>query len=185
ILGHLHEAALAGDPDAELLRRFASGAGASAEAAFTVLVRRHGPAVFRACRAALRDRHDAEDALQATVLGLPAQAPSLAPRAGLGPWLAEVARRVAAHARAAALRRKAHERRAAEARASAGGGPAAEPDLVAAVWDALGRLPERYRTPVVLCDLEGLSYQEAAPRLGLSHPPVRTPPPPPPRPPPP
>ena len=42
----------------------------AAELAFTVLVKRHGPMVFRACRAILRDPHAAEDAFQATFLVL-------------------------------------------------------------------------------------------------------------------
>ena len=35
-----------------------------------------------------------------------------------------------------------------------------------AVHDEVGRLPEKYRTPVVLCYLEGQTYQEAARRIG-------------------
>jgi RNA polymerase sigma factor (sigma-70 family) len=171
ILGFLHETALAGAPDAELLRRFTGGSGAEAEAAFTVLVRRHGPAVFRACRATLRDRHDAEDAFQATFLVLATKARGLAPQTALGPWLWEVARRVSVHARAASARRRAHELRA--ARTTARSVPPAEPDVAGLVLEAVGRLPEKYRTPILLCDLEGLSYQEAAERLGLSHGAVR------------
>jgi RNA polymerase sigma factor (sigma-70 family) len=173
ILTHLHEAALAGTADAELLRRFTGGAGADAEAAFAVLVRRHGPAVFRVCRAALHDRQDAEDALQAVFLVLATKARALAPRTALGPWLWEVARRVSAHARAAAARRQAHERRAAAPRAEAQNAEPSEPDLAAVVLDAVGRLPAKYRAPVVLCHLDGLSYQAAADRLGVSHATVR------------
>jgi RNA polymerase sigma factor (sigma-70 family) len=173
LLGHLHETALAGAQDPELLRRFTTEAGAAAEAAFTVLVRRHGPAVLRACRDALRDRHDAEDAFQATFLVLATRARSLAPRTTLGPWLAEVARRVSAQARAVAARRRAHEMKAAAARTEAQHATGPEPDLAALVLSAVGRLPERYRAPLVLCDLDGLTYQEAATRLGLSHAAVR------------
>jgi RNA polymerase sigma factor (sigma-70 family) len=170
ILTHLHEAALAGALDAELLRRFTLARGAAAEAAFAVLVRRHGPAVFRVCRAALGDRHDAEDAFQATFLVLATKAPTLSPRTVLGPWLWDVARRVSANARAATLRRRIHEARAAAARTAASGG---DPDAAAAVVQALGRLPERYRTPVVMCEIEGRTYAEAAARLGVSHAAVR------------
>ena len=35
-----------------------------------------------------------------------------------------------------------------------------------ALHEEVSRLPDRYRVPVVLCDLEGLSYQDAANKLG-------------------
>jgi RNA polymerase sigma factor (sigma-70 family) len=164
-------AALAGLSDAELVRRFAAGPGPAAEAAFTVLLCRHGPLVYRVCRAAVRQGHDADDAFQATFLVLARKAASLPPHNDLGPWLYEVARRVSAHARAEAVRRRRLERQVAAEKAPPGGTD--EADLAAAVHDALGRLPERFRAPVVLCDLEGLSYQEAAGRLGWSHGSVR------------
>jgi RNA polymerase sigma factor (sigma-70 family) len=174
VLGLLYRAAgaeaLAGQPDADLVRRFAAAAGA-AEAAFAALLRRHGPAVWRVCRAYLREPADAEDAFQATFLVLATRAGSLALRGPLGPWLAGVARRVALRARAAAARRRRHECRA--ARAEAVTDAPAEPDTAAAVLDAVARLPGRLRAPVLLCDLEGLTYQEAAGRLGLSHAAVR------------
>jgi hypothetical protein len=47
----------------------------TAELAFTVLVKRHGPMIFRACRAILHDPHAAEDAFQATFLVLVGQVP--------------------------------------------------------------------------------------------------------------
>jgi RNA polymerase sigma factor (sigma-70 family) len=170
VLGHIREAALAGATDADLLRRFAGGGGAAAEAAFALLVRRHGPLVLRTCRTALGHAQDAEDAFQATFLVLATKARSLAPAVVLGPWLFQVARKVAANARAAARRRRAHEMKAAR---TAGGTAPPDPDLVAAVLAAVHRLPERYRTPVILCDLDGLSYQQAADRLGLSQAAVR------------
>jgi RNA polymerase sigma factor (sigma-70 family) len=172
IFGHLRETALAGAPDADLLRHF-NGGGSAAEAAFTLLVRRHGSAVLRACRAALHNPHDAEDAVQATFLVLATKARSLSPQTSLGPWLVEAARRVSAHARVAAARRRAHELKAAEARPETRGASPHEPDLAALVLDAVGRLQERYRIPLVLCDLEGLTYQAAAEQLGLSHGAVR------------
>jgi RNA polymerase sigma factor (sigma-70 family) len=174
VLTHIYrtagEAALAAQPDADLLRRFAAEAGA-AEAAFAALLRRHGPEVLRICRAIVRDAHNAEDAFQATFLVLAARARDLKLRGPLGPWLIGVARRVAMQARTAAARRRRHERLAARAEVQSVG--TAEPDLAAAVMEAVGRLPERFRAAVVLCDLEGLSYREAASRLGWTHGAVR------------
>jgi RNA polymerase sigma factor (sigma-70 family) len=174
VLGLLYRAvgaeALAERPDAELLRRFAAASGA-AEVAFAALVRRHGPAVWGVCRAYLREPADAEDAFQATFLVLATRAGSLSLRGALGPWLTGVARRVCRWARTAAARRRRYERLA--ARANRTDAAPAEPDTAEAVRGAVMRLPERLRVPVVLCDLEGLTYQQAAERLGLSHGAVR------------
>src|SRR5689334_4759713 len=112
LLHHLKRTAVAAPlaalTDGDLLRRFAAGR-ADAEAAFEVLVRRHGPMVLRVCRAALRDTHAADDAFQAAFLVLVRRAGAAACVASLGPWLFQVARRVCGHARVVAARRARHE----------------------------------------------------------------------------
>lgn len=159
-------AAFADLSDGELLEQFLAGHKPNTEAAFAVLVQRHGPLVYRVCRSALRDSHDADDAFQATFMVLARKAGTLRRRGSLAPWLIEVARRVSAHARAASARRARHERNAACPEEQLAGKQSA--DHAATVHEALGQLPERMRTPIVLCDLEGLSYQETAERLGWS-----------------
>ncbi len=59
--------------DRQLLEWFVARREVGAEAAFAVLVERHGPMVLRVCRAILRDEHAAEDAFQATFLVLGAR----------------------------------------------------------------------------------------------------------------
>jgi Sigma-70 region 2 len=56
--------------DADLLERsaIAEENPEVAEAAFSALVRRHGPMFMGVCRTILRDHHDSEDAFQATFL---------------------------------------------------------------------------------------------------------------------
>src|SRR5205814_5481756 len=93
-------------PDAELLDRYVRTGDS---AAFELLVRRHGPLVLGACRRTLRDRHDAEDAFQATFLILARKARSVRRAGALPAWLHRTARRVALRANAQAARRARHE----------------------------------------------------------------------------
>ena len=97
--------------DRQLLERFAGRRDASAEAAFEVLVLRHGPMVLRVCSNVLRDPTDAQDAFQATFLVLVRRCGAIRKLESLGSWLYGVAYRVAARARVEAARRRAAERR--------------------------------------------------------------------------
>ena len=151
--------------DGQLLERFAGETGDSAQAAFAVLVERHGPMVLRVCQSVLDDPHDAQDAFQATFLILLRKARGLWARDSLGPWLFQVARRTALHARAKAARRKKHERLAASLTPECS--PMPPDEIGPALHEEIARLPERYRSPVILCDLEGCSYQQAGRHLGL------------------
>src|SRR5262249_19881623 len=82
--------------DAELLERFGARRD---EAAFELLVWRHGPMVWHTCRRALGRDQDAEDAFQATFLALVRQARSILNREALPAWLHRVAHRVALRVR--------------------------------------------------------------------------------------
>jgi RNA polymerase sigma factor (sigma-70 family) len=147
--------------DGELLECFISQRN---EAAFAALLRRHGPMVLGVCRRILRDEADAEDAFQATFLVLVRRAASIEPRGMVGNWLYGVAHRTALKAKARNCRRRAKEREAArpqpQALADDGG------ELRALLDQVLHALPDKYRAPIVLCDLEGKSIKEAARQLG-------------------
>ena len=151
--------------DGQLLERFATDGGEAAELAFAVLVERHGPMVMRVCRGVLADPHDTQDAFQATFLVLVKRARGLWVRDSLGPWLHQVAYRTASCARANAARHRRLERHAAmTARETA---PREQDvELERLLHEEIDRLPERYRSPVVLCDLEGRTYEQAARHLG-------------------
>ncbi len=165
-LGRLLNAGTAvGLTDGQLLECFATRGGDEAEMAFGALVERHGAMVLRTCLAVLRDEHDARDAFQATFLILARRGGSLWVRDSIGPWLHRVARHAAVRVRRDADRRRAVERGAVLA-AGRLTDPAGEYDVAAVVHEEVDRLPERYRVPVVLCDLEGRTHEEAARHLG-------------------
>jgi RNA polymerase sigma-70 factor (ECF subfamily) len=153
----------AGLSDGQLLAYFVEQ---REEAAFEALVRRHGPMVLGLCRRILGNPHDAEDAFQATFLVLVRKANAIVPRERVANWLYGVAYRAALKARATATRRRAREKQVPELPE-----PAAPPhdlgrDLQPVLDKELSRLPDKYRVPVVLCDLEGKPLQEAAHQLG-------------------
>lgn len=148
--------------DADLLGAFLERRD---EAAFAELVHRHGPMVLGVCRRVLHNAADAEDAFQATFLVLVRRGSSIRPRGRVGNWLYGVACRVAREARRAAARRRAREARA-MVRVEAVASPA--DDLWPVLDQELSRLPDRYRAPVVLCDVEGKTRKEAACQLGWS-----------------
>ena len=104
--------------DGQLLDRCLSTHEGCIQAAFTVLVERHGPMVKSVCRDVLGDSHDVEDAFQATFLVLFRKAGSVRNGDSVASWLHGVAFRVGMRARADAFRRKVHEQRGAEMRAA-------------------------------------------------------------------
>ncbi len=137
------------------------------EAAFAAVVARYGPMVLSVCRGVLRDPLDAEDAYQATFLILMRKAGTVRRVDALGGWLHRVAHRVALQARADAAHRRTEEQKAGQNAVERGSSSAtAETEELRRVLHAeIDRLPERLRLPLVLCDLEGLTREEAAGRL--------------------
>jgi RNA polymerase sigma factor (sigma-70 family) len=157
--GVLATSGAAGLTDADLWGRYVRHRD---EAAFEALVRRHGPMVLRVCRRILRNEQDAEDAFQATFLVLVRKAASLRSPRTVANWLHGVARRTALEARRLGDRRRAQA--AALPPRAAPDGPG--DDLRPVLDQELGRLAEKYRIAVVLCDLEGKTRKEAARQLG-------------------
>jgi RNA polymerase sigma factor (sigma-70 family) len=136
------------------------------EAAFAALVHRHGPMVWGVCRRALGNDADAEDAFQAVFLVLVRKAASVVPRERIANWLYGVARQTARKARAMAVKRKAREKQVKDMPEPAGTERDGADDWLPLLDLELSRLPEKYRSAIVLCDLEGKSYKEAARHLG-------------------
>jgi RNA polymerase sigma factor (sigma-70 family) len=149
--------------DGQLLEDYTSRGN---QESLAILVHRHGPMVWGVCRRVLRNQHDAEDAFQATFLVLVRKASAIVPCELLANWLYGAAHQTALNARATIARRCARERQVTVM---------PEPvvveqdhwnDLETLLDQELSRLPEKYRVPIILCDLEGKTRKEAAEQLG-------------------
>ncbi len=159
-----NEGTLVGSSDAELLERFVARRD---ERAFEALVSRHGGSVQAVCRDILRDPHDAEDAFQATFLILARKAGSLWVGNSLAAWLHRVARRVAVEASRQKARRRAVEKTGLDIEPAWKDASTPWGTLPQALHEEIDQLPERYRAPIILCDLEELTRDQAAQQLGL------------------
>ena len=170
--------------DAILLERFVSR---REEAAFVALVERHGPRVEGICRRLLHNEHDVEDVSQATFFVLARKAAGVSWRGSVGGWLSSVAHRLALGARSDIWRQQQRESaftnltrgcatdqfKGSAGRLADKNHPLADPlgeierrDLNRVLYEELSHLPEKYREPVLLCDLEGQTHEEAARQLG-------------------
>src|SRR5262249_735652 len=152
-------------PDRELLAQFV---GQHDEAAFHVLMERYGPMVLRVCKRILGNEHDAEDSYQATFVVLTSEAnaqhlPDSAPA-----WLDGGGVRVATSARRAVQRRRLHELQAPERKT---GDPLTDLSMREAyglLEEEIARLPEKYRIPLIQCELMGRHWDEVGRELGCS-----------------
>jgi RNA polymerase sigma factor (sigma-70 family) len=157
-----HSPSGAAPTDGQLLERFATH---REEAAFDVLIQRHGPMVWGVCGRVLSDPNDIDDAFQATFLVLVRKAQSIAKWESVGSWLHGVAHRVALRARMQARQRWARERQGASTMPHTVH-DSHWPEVRGILDEELLRLPEKYRAPLVLCYLEGKTNDEAADLLG-------------------
>jgi RNA polymerase sigma factor (sigma-70 family) len=150
--------------DAVLLHRFVA---AKDRDAFALLIARHGPMVLGTARRLVGNTHDAEDVFQAVFLSLARLATRIRRGRALPAWLHQATCRIAAKVR--------KERGSGAKEVSPE--PCEKIDPAAhLVWqevrqaldEELQRLPERLRSPLVLCYLSGLTRDEAARQLGWS-----------------
>jgi RNA polymerase sigma factor (sigma-70 family) len=167
LFAHLRQILCAGTladaPDEELLAQFVARRD---EAAFAALMRRHGPMVWGVCGRLLPRSQDAEDAFQATFLLLASKAASIDRPRLLANWLFGVARRSALRMRAQQARRARQERSGGDLADAPSAPQAPWDDAPAVVNEELARMPAKYRLPLLLCGLEGLTHAEAGKSLG-------------------
>jgi len=168
VLQHLRRTVLlrdgAGLTDGQLLEDYLSRRN---EVALAALVRRHGPMVWGVCRRVLRNYHDAEDAFQATFLVLVRKAASIVPREMVANWLYGVAHQTALNARGTAAKKKGRERQVKEMPEPAAVAQDLWCDLQPLLDEELSHLPDKYRSVIVLCNLEGKTRKEAVRQLGV------------------
>jgi RNA polymerase sigma factor (sigma-70 family) len=145
--------------DAELLGQFVARGD---ESAFAELVQRHGGLVMGICRQLLRCSHDAEDAFQATFFIFARRASSIQKSSSAAGWLQRVAYRTAW--RLGRQRLKRHEQTLTDDHVILDHSLKSieDQDLSISFHEELAALPERYRSPLVLCCLEGKSRNQAA-----------------------
>jgi RNA polymerase sigma factor (sigma-70 family) len=167
VIQHLRRAVLRQDgasrTDGQLLGSFIDHKD---QAAFEALLRRHGPMVFGVCRRVVGNHHDAEDAFQATCLVLARKASSVRPRERVANWLHGVALRTAMKAKAMTAKRRRREPQVTEMPEPEAAQENQWRDLQALLDQELNGLPENYRLPILLCDLEGKTIKEATQQLG-------------------
>jgi RNA polymerase sigma factor (sigma-70 family) len=156
--------------DAQLLERYAASNDGEA---FEALMARHGPMVLATCRALLMHDHDVEDAFQSTFFVLACKARSVSRGDALGGWLRRVAHRAAVQASVDANQRRRREAEVAAMGTSDVTHPEDKFEWRSILQEEIGRLPEGQRLPVLLCDVEGLTYDQAAHQLHWTVPTLR------------
>jgi RNA polymerase sigma factor (sigma-70 family) len=140
------------------------------QTAFEEILRRHSPMVMGVCQRVLGDPHSAQDAFQATFLILARKAGTMTTWETTAGWLYKVALRTAYKLKSKRAAQFEHESQMEDIDMLEQS--SSEPDRV---WEEaqpildteMNRLPEKYRFPLILCYLEGQSYQDAANQLGL------------------
>ncbi|AMV39919.1 RNA polymerase sigma factor [Planctomyces sp. SH-PL62] len=133
--------------------------------AFAALVARHGPMVLRVCRGVLIDAHLAEDAFQATFLTLFQKAGAIRDPNTLRGWLCGTAYKTASRIRKRSIRLSQRERTSEVDPTDPDQAQGPDYELFLLVREELDLLPEKYRAPLILCYLEGLTHEEAASQL--------------------
>ncbi|CAN5540427.1 hypothetical protein BH10PLA2_BH10PLA2_16860 [soil metagenome] len=158
VIRHVRRVVLGSSSDEELLLAIASRRDSDA---FEVLLKRHGPMVWAVCRRVLRQTQDAEDAFQATFLVLIRKAGAIRKRTSLPSWLHGVAYRTSRKAVVMRARRLVHESQTPARVSTAEVEDHSDLDL------EVNALPEKYRLPVLLCELQGRTRKEAAEMLKI------------------
>ena len=169
--------------DLELARLCAARDGA----AVRHVIAAHNQRLFRAAWSILKDRGEAEEAVQAAYLSAFAHFGDFAGRSSLATWLTRIVINEALGRLRSANRRRVHLEAEGVAMLDsyrenlARGSESAPPDALVAreqlrrlIERAVGDLPEAFRTVFVLREIEGLSVDDTAEALGVPAATVKT-----------
>ena len=173
------------DLDDELMERYQKGD----ESAFTLLVRRHQQPLINFIARFINDRNSAEDLAQETFIRIFKAAHRYKPgRAHFKTWMYHIAKNLCKNELRNRERRDKHRVDNVIDIRNDSNGDSEEIDLIAntpanqafqpevalerkelrnAIQKAIAELPEQYRLPLVLRDLQGLSYEEIGEVLEL------------------
>ena len=173
------------DLDDELMERYQKGD----ESAFTLLVRRHQQPLINFIARFINDRNSAEDLAQETFIRVFKAAHRYKPgRAHFKTWMYHIAKNLCKNELRNRERRDKHRVDNVIDSRDDSNGDSEEIDLIAntpanqafqpevalerkelrnAIQKAIAELPEQYRLPLVLRDLQGLSYEEIGEVLEL------------------
>ena len=142
--------------------------------AFTELVRRHQSAVLANCRHLTRSRDDAEDLAQEVFVKLFFKLGTFEGRSKFGTWVQRIkinhclnflkAKRGRSYIELSEKELEAEPLLRVDDSAS---GALDEEQRRARIRDVLDSLPDSLRVPLVLCDVDGLAYDEIREQLGL------------------
>lgn len=163
--------------DAELAARIAAGDGAAAR----LVTERNNQRLFRAAWSVLKNRDEAEDAVQAAYLRAFAAMGGFEGRSALSTWLTRIVLNEALGRARAATRRRARLDESSvvhldeyREKLMRGSTSAAAPDAALAreqlrglLEQAIAGLPDAFRLVFVLRDVEGLSVEETAEALAI------------------
>ena len=168
-VGQTATAAVARTPGGRLhALRLSRRAKRGDSAAFEEIFRSHHQELYRYCLAIVGDRHDAEDALQATMAAALRSLPGEKREISIRPWLFRVA-----HNESVSMlrsRRDAEEvgEDLADRAAVSQEAELATRERLRNLVGDLGALPDRQRSSIVMRELNGLSYGEIGAALSCS-----------------
>jgi RNA polymerase sigma-70 factor (ECF subfamily) len=140
-------------------------------AAFAELVRRYEDRIYNLCRYLVRDPRDAQDAAQDVFLKAYRGLKDFKPDASLYTWLYRIAVNTSLDYRRRSRREASREAPLSDDLPSALPFPDQvyeSKEITEAMQAALPKLREKLRAPIVLREIEGLSYEEIAKVLDLS-----------------